>query len=148
MHFGSELSANQQARLANWFRLKRLPPLGYVHDKKRTRFLPDPTIAPLVRQAFERVLDGVMPVEVLRRLNDELGFRTPRRGRLGGRPLARGAFYRMLHDPFYAGKIRSDFGIIPGEHEAILSDLEYQKVQATLGNRGRRSLRRQTELPG
>lgn len=137
----TQLSERQKALIANWLRRKHLPPLGYTFDRTRTYFVLDPEVAPLIRQAFERVLEGIMPVEVLRRLNEELGFRTPLRGVTGGKPLARGAFYRILHDPFYTGRIRSRFGIVAGEHEAIVCEGEYSQVQELLGTRGRRPQR-------
>lgn len=136
------LNERQCALLANWLRLKHLPPLGYMHDQTRSRFLLDPTFAPLVRRAFEKVLEGDMPHDVLAHVNDELGFRSPLRGQTGGRPLSRGAFYRLLGDPFYAGRLRSRFGTVPGEHEAIVSEDEFARVREVLGARGRRPARR------
>lgn len=135
-----DLTPREQTLLANWLRLKHLPPPGYMHSPTRMRFLLDPQTAPLLRRAWERVLDGVPVDDVLLILNDELGFRTVVRGKTGGKPLSRAVFYRILRDPFYSGRIRSRFGLVDGEHEAMVSVEEFETVQRMLASRRRRGL--------
>lgn len=133
----TDLTPRQQMLLANWLRLKHLPPPGYVHDPTRTRFVLDADTAPLLRRAWERVIEGVPVDQVLALLNDELGYRTVVRGRTGGKPLSRTVFYRILRDPFYSGRIRSRFGLVDGEHEAIVTVAEFEIVQEMLTKRRR-----------
>lgn len=133
----TDLTPRQQMLLANWLRRQHLPPPGYVHTPNRMSFVLDPATAPLLRAAWERVLDGVPVDQVLALLNEELGFRTILRGRTGGKPLSRTVFYRILRDPFYCGKIQSRFGLVDGEHEPIVTLAEFEIVQEMLAKRRR-----------
>ena len=142
MLYDSPTTDRERVLLARWLRVKHLPPVGYIHNRYGTAFMLDPATAPLLRQAWERVLAGVAVDQVHRELNDELEFRTPRRGQTGGRPLARGAFYRMLRDPFYSGKIRSHLGTVEGEQEALVTDEQFGAVQEMLTRRRKSKTKR------
>ena len=52
--------------------------------------------------------------------------------RWGGKPLARGALYRMLQNPIYRGRIAHKDKSYPGEHEAIVPKGLWDKVQQRL----------------
>lgn len=138
------MTQRERVLFARWLRVKHLPPIGYMRNRYRTGFVLDPGTAPLLRQAWERVLAGEPVDAVHRYLNDEIGFRTPIRGRIGGKPIARGAFYRMLRDPFYAGRIRTPDGIVEGEHEPIVTGDQFTTVQSLLTARRRNPSTRTT----
>ncbi len=54
-------------------------------------------------------------------------------GRLvGGKPLHRGALYRMLQNLIYRGQIRHWAQVHPGQHPAIIGEDLWQAVQARL----------------
>lgn len=114
-------------------------PVGYLNDPLKPKgqkviFL-DPERGPFVRRMFEAVLQGVPPREVLRRMNEDWGFRTR-----AGRPLSRSAFYRLLTRPFYAGKFEYPQGSgtwHEGSHPAIISVAEFERVQLLLRQQGR-----------
>jgi hypothetical protein len=50
----------------------------------------------------------------------------------GGKPLARGALYLMLQNRIYRGKIVHKEKSYPGEHEAIIDEVLWNKVQSRL----------------
>ena len=50
----------------------------------------------------------------------------------GGKPLARGALYLMLQNRIYRGEIVHKDASYPGEHEAIVDEELWQKVQDLL----------------
>lgn len=105
---------------AIWRRLHHLPPIGYRVDWETKRFVPDPVYFPLVKQIFALAASGMKMGKLLEAVNVDWGFRTPRRGKLGGKPLARSKLYKMLADPFYAGYVVVDGVRHEGMHEPIL----------------------------
>ena len=50
----------------------------------------------------------------------------------GGKPLARGALYRMLQNRIYRGEIVHKENGYPGLHEAIIDEALWHEVQAAL----------------
>lgn len=117
-------------------------PLGYLNTKTqergKNRILPDPERLPLLRKAFDLLLSGAyVPHEILAILNEEWGLRTPKRARSGGGPLSLSGFYRILHNPFYAGLYIYKGVWYQGQHQAILSVEEFDRVQERLGSKGK-----------
>ncbi len=128
-----------RAKLAQGW-LTHTPPLGYLMDPTTKTIVKDPERFPLVRQMWELVLSGtLLPASVLRRANDEWGFRTRRFKRIGGNRLSRSIFYRMLSDPFYMGLIvlKTTGERFPGAHEKMVTPAEFERVQEILGRPGR-----------
>ncbi len=115
-----------------------MAPLGYLNDKETKTIVKDPLHFPLIRQMFELMLTGIYgPKDVALKARDEWGFRTPRRKRIGGTPLALSSIYKMLSNPFYAGVIEWAGQTFPGKHEPIVTLDEFERVQALLRKPGR-----------
>lgn len=113
-------------------------PLGYFNDPDTKTIVKDPTHLPLVRAMFELMLTGsytVKQIAVIAR--DEWSFRTPKKKRTGGTPLALSSVYRLLANPFYAGIIVWDGQTYPGKHEAIVTIDEFEQVRSLLQRPGR-----------
>jgi|GEM_PF-2416185 len=120
-----------------WLRMHHLPPMGWVSDFKAYKMIPDPVLFPQLRRVWELVLEGI-PIDRVRVIaNGEIGVRTPVRGRLGGKPIQRCAFYKMLANPFYAGTVRFRDEFVRGLHEPMVSIEEFAKVQDLLQTRRR-----------
>ena len=99
---------------------------------------PDEPRFSMLRQVFNMVLAYKPTGQALQVLNDEMGFRTPKTRRTGGRPLTTSNFYKILHEPFYAGWLTLPNGeIIKGKHQPLITDKEYQQVQTILAAKGR-----------
>lgn len=118
---------------------------GYANDKygeKGNKTVPeDPLRFPIIRKAWDKMLTGVYsPPQILRYINDELGYRTIQRKKLGGKPMTKSAIYKMFVDPFYYGEFEypKDSGNwYMGKHTPMITREEFDKVQILLGRKGR-----------
>jgi site-specific DNA recombinase len=111
-----------------------LPPLGYdVADRKLTVNRDE---AETIRHIFRRYaeLGSVSALQddldadciVSKRRIDRFGRET------GGKPLARGALYRMLQNRIYRGEIVHKEASYPGEHEPLVEVELWDTVQSRL----------------
>jgi DNA invertase Pin-like site-specific DNA recombinase len=113
-------------------------PLGYLNDKATKTIVKDPDRYPLIRRMFDAALGGSHSVRHICHLaNNEWGFRTPQKKRMGGKPLALSGLYKVLTNPFYAGLVVWNGKVYPGAHEPIVSTEELNRVQAWLRRRDR-----------
>jgi site-specific DNA recombinase len=113
-----------------------VPVLGYDVAPGGGRLVVNAEEAERVRAIFELYVAhrGLLPVveELARR-----GWRNKRlvsragRGR-GGAPLGKTALHRLLTNPLYAGKVRSGGSLHAGEHEAIVDEATWRRVQRLL----------------
>ncbi len=106
-------------------------PLGYLNNADIThrdsRIINDEERFPIIQRAFRKLLSGAYTAaQVWRMAANDWGLRT-----LKGNTLPLNSFYRMLHDPFYAGKFRwpQEGEWYEGKHEAMISWEEYEKIQ-------------------
>jgi site-specific DNA recombinase len=82
---------------------------------------------------FDLMLTGAYtPKQIALTARDEWGFRTPKRTRRGGTPLAMSSVYKILGNPFYAGLIGWNGQTYPGKHEPVLSIDDFQLVRRLL----------------
>jgi len=120
-------------------------PLGYLNHHTREKgtciVIKDPERFPLVRKMWDLMLIGLStPPKILELANHTWGFRTRPMNKLGGKPLARSGIYRLLTDPFYYGWFEYPQGSgswYKGNHEPMITEEEYDRVQVLLGHKGR-----------
>lgn len=117
-------------------------PIGYLnnkHEDKGSRTIrKDPVRFPIVRQLWDMMLTGAhSPHRILEFATHELGFRTPMRKRIGGKPLARSAIYKLFTNPFYYGWFEYREQMYKGKHEPMITEPEFWHVQKLLARRGR-----------
>jgi site-specific DNA recombinase len=110
------------------------PPLGY--DVKDRKLIVNEAEAETVRYIFRRYQE-LRSVRLLKEHLDAAGISSKRRaapdGRpYGGKPIARGALYLMLQNRIYRGEIVHKDQAYPGEHDPIVDDGLWQRVQTTL----------------
>ena len=127
-----------------------VPPLGYeVQDRK---LVVNDAEAETVRHIFARYLT----LGSVHRLRDALKtegivsragvYRTGHQ--TGGKPLGRGALYRMLQNRIYLGEIVHKENSYPGEHAAIIDASIWRSVQAQLEkNRVERAVGERARAP-
>lgn len=135
-YYSDALSEN--VRRGNQTKVERgwrpnLAPLGYLNDPVTKTIITDPVHFPLIRKMFDMMLSGnYTPKQIARIARTEWGFRTPRRRRIGGVPLAMSSIYKILGNPFYAGVIVWSGASYPGRHEPVISLGEFQRVRKLL----------------
>jgi site-specific DNA recombinase len=102
-------------------------PYGYVAENKR--LVVNPEEATLVRFMFQRFAD----TPSLSRLRDELH----RRGwyTRSGKPWSKTALDQILRNPTYCGVIRFNDQRFKGEHEALIDEALFNKVQGVRRDR-------------
>ncbi|MBB6050730.1 hypothetical protein HNQ39_002521 [Armatimonas rosea] len=124
-------------------------PEGYLNYRDpvtgRKSVIEDLERFPLLRKAFDLILLGVPPVKVLDTLNDTWGYRCRPYKKHPARPISAKRFYEVLGNPFYMGQCRFKDTTYPGIHTPMISEDEFDKVQAIFG-RGRVSRRRKHEF--
>ncbi len=92
----------------------------------------------LIDKAIRLILSGSKtPMEALNTLNVEWGYRTRKTRILGNKPLSKSAFYKLLADPYYMGKMIRSEGETMGSHKPMLTEEEFNKLQVILGRKGR-----------
>ena len=141
--FSRDLAVNVKRGLRakaqmGWYPVQ--PPLGYMNSKTNEKgsntILKDAERFPLVRKLWDMMLTGTYtPPALWRFANDEMNLRTRR-----GLKIARSNMYVLFTNPFYYGSFewpRGSGNWYQGNHEAMVTPDEYDKVQMLLGSRGR-----------
>jgi len=121
-----------------------IAPAGYLnHTDKMTgknTLIKDPDRFPLIRRMWDLMLTGLYtPPKILEIANQEWGFRTRPTRKKGGNPLCRSALYKIFNKPFYYGWFEYPNGSdqwYQGKHEPMITEAEYDQVQALLGRNG------------
>jgi site-specific DNA recombinase len=131
-----------------WF--PGVAPAGYLNSTNKqtgeNTLIKDPERFPLIRRMWDLMLSGRTPAQILKLANEEWCFRTRPTRKMGGKPLCRSAIYQIFTKPFYYGWFEYPNGSghwYEGKHEPIVTEVEYDRVQAILGRNG--NSRRQTQ---
>ncbi len=112
--------------------------MNYVDEAKEHSLIIDPQRFKLLRKAWDLILTGNYTVpQIADKLNNEWGFRTIKKKRLGDKPLALSGMYKVFTNLFYAGIIVHKGVHYPGKHTPLITLEEYDKVQIILGRAGK-----------
>ncbi len=118
-------------------------PTGYLNVRKiengrevRTVEI-DPVRGPLMKYAFERYAEGGINLRDLLAELTERGLDTTPGPKTPSKPLRLSHFHRLLTHPYYKGLVRYKGITYPGNHEALVSEATWEKVQETLQAKGR-----------
>lgn len=116
-------------------------PLGYEpHPDKTVRGLViNAAEAHTIKTLFQLALDHPT-LQRVADAADDLRLRSKRRSyasgkRLGGTPMSKGQIHHILTNPLYVGRIAHKDKIYPGQHEAIIDQDLWERVQAKLSSR-------------
>jgi len=131
-----------------------VPVLGYDVAPEGGRLIVNAQEAERVQAIFGLYLKdkGLLPVV------EELAHRGWRNKRYvtragtgrGGGAFTKPSLHSLLKNPLYMGKVRSDGSLHPGQHEAIVDEGTWQRVQSVLrgnGHRRRNGIRRNAHKP-
>jgi DNA invertase Pin-like site-specific DNA recombinase len=128
--------------LKEWGGVAKPGYLNYTDSlTKENHIMTDPDRFPVIQRAISRILDGThTPMESLRELNKE-GYSTRKTKSLGGRPLSRASFYRIISDSYYCGIMKRKVGdkreIGDSSHEPMISEDQFDLLQIRLGKKGK-----------
>ena len=115
-----------------------VPVLGYDVDRSggSPKLVVNATEATRVRQIFDLYLTLGSLLPVIDQLDERVWCNkswTTKSGKpKGGRLFDKGSLYALLTNPLYAGKIKHKAEIYDGEHESIITDEQFRKVQDRL----------------
>lgn len=116
-------------------------PTGYINtfDKDGEKvIIPDPERFHLVRKMWDMMLTGnYNPPQILKIVNDQWGFRTIKKKKVGDKPLSRVTIYKIFTSLFYAGIIDWSKQQYQGTHKTMVTLEEYDRVQQLLGRKGK-----------
>ena len=119
------------------------PILGYDVDRSGNspKLVVNAGEACRVREIFQLYLSlgSLLPVvdDLARRGWHNKTWKTKVGETKGGRPFDRGSLYSLLTNPLYAGKVKHKSDLHQGEHEAIISPGDFERVQSQLRRNGR-----------
>ncbi len=81
-----------------------MAPVGYINELYDHTIVTDLERFSLLRRAWDLMLTGSYTVpKVLNKLNNEWGFRTLKKRRIGNKPMSMSGLYRVFSNIFYAG---------------------------------------------
>ncbi len=140
-YFSSKLAKDvkrglEKKALMGW--LPGVAPEGYLNDthaeKGQRVIFVDKNRFTLLRRAFEHFLTGEYSApEVLEKLNNEWGYKTRSKKTMGGQPLCRAGWYKILNNSFYAGVVTYSGKESKGLHKPLITIDEFNRIQQLLG---------------
>lgn len=120
-----------------------IPVLGYDVDRSGNspKLVINPTEAKRVREIFELYLQLGSLLPVVEELNAQgwlnKSWTTKKGNPRGGREFDKASLHALLTNPLYNGKIKHKSDVYKGEHEAIIKDDVFLRVQAQLDKNSR-----------
>lgn len=114
-------------------------PIGYLNDKLEHTIVEDPDRFNLVRKMWDMMLTGsYTPPKILEIATNEWGLRTPKWVRSGNKEISKSGIYNMFSNFFYTGGFDwAGTRYSKGNHKAMITLEEYDRVQVLLGKKGR-----------
>lgn len=107
-----------------------VPPVGYLNDRLNKVIIADPERFALVRVLWDKMLTGTYSIAQLARVSDEeLHLKTAPLGKRGDKPVAYSTLCVMFKNPFYTGKLLFNGELYDGNHPAMITQEEFDKVQ-------------------
>jgi site-specific DNA recombinase len=105
-------------------------PEGYINDPYSRTIEKDPERFPLIREAWAKLIAKTHTVaDVVKFLNENCGYLTVKRRKLGGQKLSESAAYRLFSNPFYAGAFMHNGTVYSGKHPAMVTPEEFAEVR-------------------
>jgi hypothetical protein len=110
-------------------------------DGKRT-IAPDPDLAPIIRQMYDRYATGRYTLDTIVDLAhaDGLAYRK------SGVPVPKSTVHKILRNRIYSGDFDFDGATYTGKYEPIVSRELWEQVQDVLTGRGTRKTRKRDQL--
>jgi len=106
-------------------------PYGYQYTADKKHIEPNPAEAQIIRRIFSEAQKGLSLDKIAALLNGE-GLRTRRNCEW-----TKGSLHIILRNEFYTGVMAHQGKSIPGNHEPLISKVQFGKVQAQLKRKHR-----------
>ena len=106
-------------------------PYGYRYTADKKHIEPDPAEVPTLRRIFSEAQKGQSLDKIAAMLNEQ-GLKTRR-----GNDWQKGSIHLILKNNFYTGVVTHQGKEIPGNHEPLISKVQFGKVQAQLKRKHR-----------
>ena len=108
-------------------------PIGYLNDGKargNKKIIPDPAIFPRLQNLWELIITGNYQLADLYRLMQDKYplFRN-------GKPIAFSTFHRIFRNPFYCGLFKWNGKLHIGNHQSMVTQSDFNKVQSLLNRK-------------
>lgn len=126
-------------------------PEGYLNQRTSTvgrgeaTVVKDPERFDLVRKAFDLFLTGEYSLQTIHRImTTEWGYKTLKRNKSGGASMSKANIYKIFRNVRYAGLVPDPYDTgryYPASFPAMITEDEYDRVQALLGRSGSPRLR-------
>jgi hypothetical protein len=116
-------------------------PLGYLNHTERVNGVEvktvifDPDRAPHVKWVFEQYATGQWSISTLRDALEERGFKSRTTRKLVGKPISSSQLHRMLTHPYDKGQVVFNGVLYDGNHEPLVDEVLWQRVQDVLAGR-------------
>ena len=116
-------------------------PLGYkngrdTRDGKNIGIVTvDSVMGPIVTQGFKLYDSGLCTLADVADAVNDMGLRLPANKNLPERPISVQSVHRMLRNKYYTGIITYNGVEHPGEHEPLIDEATFERVQALLTTR-------------
>lgn len=124
-----------------------LAPIGYINigsEKGNKTIIPDPERFLIVRKMWDMLLTGTYSMSTIQKIAaEDLGLRTRRRRKIGGKPISKTHLYEMFGDTFYYGYYNwkdsesEESKLVKGNHVPMITELEFWHAQTILGRKGK-----------
>lgn len=107
-----------------------VPPIGYLNDRLNKVIIADPDNFKLVRILWDKMLTGTYSMAHLVDIAEvDLNIRRPVRGKTGGNAIAYSSLCTMFKNPFYTGKLLFNGTLYEGNHPAMITEEEFERVR-------------------
>jgi len=115
-------------------------PHGYLNDKLEKTVIVDSERFHMVRKMWDLMLTGLYSIsQICNIANEEWRFRTIQKKKIGGGKLAASSLYLIFTNPFYYGWAQCGENGNFGNHQPMVTQGEFEKVQQILRRRGRQA---------
>lgn len=115
---------------------------GYKNNHEKPQGLRDisahPIYFPLMRKLFDLALTGNYSVEKLVREAKILGIRSSK----SSKPIVKSWVHRLLRDPFFTGRFIYGGKLYQGQHQAMITDAEFNLLQDILDGKSKGRLQK------
>ena len=143
-YYSAKLGVDVKRGLADKLKMGRMPglaPIGYTNTKLATRgdnkIIEDLERFNIVHEMWNLMLTGNYSVPQVRDIATyKFGLLTPKKKKIGGKPIGYTSAYNMFGNIFYTGNFMYRGIIQPGDHKPMITLAEFDRVQSLLKEHG------------